>query len=81
MAVCECEDSLQADTLVDFKPSHKGHAIECRINAEDPFRDFAPSAGTLGLVHWPDCSPETGNSLSDPTILVITIAGIPRNNS
>jgi biotin carboxylase len=51
---------LQADSLVDFKPSHKGHAIEVRINAEDPFRDFAPSAGTLGLVEWPECSSETG---------------------
>ncbi|DBA70016.1 TPA: hypothetical protein ACH3X2_012365 [Trebouxia sp. C0005] len=51
---------FKADSLVDFKPSHKGHAIEVRINAEDPFRDFAPSAGTLGLVEWPECSSETG---------------------
>jgi acetyl-CoA carboxylase biotin carboxylase subunit len=30
-----------------------GHAIECRINAEDPDAGFAPSPGLLGRVHWP----------------------------
>ncbi len=29
----------------DIQP--KGHAIECRVYAEDPYRDFAPSTGTL----------------------------------
>ncbi|TVR89796.1 MAG: acetyl-CoA carboxylase biotin carboxylase subunit [Trueperaceae bacterium] len=31
----------------------RGHAIEVRINAEDPDKDFRPSAGTVTDVHWP----------------------------
>lgn len=30
-----------------------GHAIECRINAEDPHRDFCPSPGKVEFVHFP----------------------------
>jgi acetyl-CoA carboxylase biotin carboxylase subunit len=31
----------------------KGHAIECRINAEDPFNDFRPSPGRLEMYYQP----------------------------
>jgi acetyl-CoA carboxylase biotin carboxylase subunit len=31
----------------------KGHAIECRINAEDPYQGFRPSSGKVGLLHVP----------------------------
>ncbi len=31
----------------------KGHAIECRINAEDPMRDFAPCPGRIEYLHTP----------------------------
>ncbi len=30
-----------------------GAAVECRINAEDPARDFMPSPGTVSTAHWP----------------------------
>ena len=33
--------------------ARSGCAIECRVNAEDPARDFRPSPGTVSEVAWP----------------------------
>ncbi len=33
--------------------AQKGHAIECRINAEDPSNDFRPCPGKIDFVHLP----------------------------
>ena len=40
--------NLQQKDIVFF-----GHAIECRINAEDPSKDFLPSAGTIKTYNQP----------------------------
>ena len=31
----------------------RGHVIECRINAEDPSKNFQPSPGTISVCHQP----------------------------
>ena len=48
--------SIAAGEPVSFSQDEivfSGHAIECRINAEDPRQDFLPSPGTITFFHLP----------------------------
>ena len=47
---------VAAGAELPFKQSDiklTGHAIECRINADDPLRNFAPFCGQITLLHIP----------------------------
>ncbi len=67
----------------------RGHAVEARVYAEDPRRDFLPSVGKLAHVSWPaesadlriDSGVEAGDSISpyyDPMIAKVIAWGEDR---
>jgi acetyl/propionyl-CoA carboxylase alpha subunit len=69
----------------------QGHAIECRIYAEDPMDDFRPSPGMMTLYREPEISgiridTGTGNAMEvnssfDPMIAKLIVKGRDRNEA
>jgi acetyl/propionyl-CoA carboxylase alpha subunit len=68
--------------------SRRGHAIECRIYAEDPANGFLPAVGKVLLAQFPvapgvrvDSGLETGDEISihyDPMIAKVSVLGEDR---
>lgn len=69
----------------------RGHALNCRINAEDPYNNFAPSPGTVTNLHLPggpgvrvDTHLYSGYNISvfyDPLIAKLAVYGLNRQES
>ena len=78
-------------TLKQSDITQRGHALECRIYAEDPSNGFLPSIGTLEKVEIPlgpnirnDTGVETEFSVTpyyDPMLAKLTVSSENRNES
>ena len=44
---------IAAGDALPRRPDPKGHAIEVRLNAEDPYHGFIPQSGPVSLLAWP----------------------------
>ncbi len=78
-------------TLTQHQITQRGHALECRIYAEDPQNEFLPSTGVLHYVEFPqgvnirnDSGIEEGmevTSYYDPLLAKLTVYGETRDET
>ncbi|MEU5842390.1 urea carboxylase [Rhodococcus sp. NPDC047139] len=82
-------DESMLDGLPDSGPEITGHAVEARVYAEDPGRDYRPSAGLLTQVEfpahtrietWVDTGAEVG-SFYDPMLAKVIVHGESRRTA
>ncbi|HPA53448.1 MAG TPA: acetyl-CoA carboxylase biotin carboxylase subunit, partial [Thermoanaerobaculia bacterium] len=76
---------------VAARPEPRGHALECRIYAEDPAHGFAPSPGTIERLRWPqgpgvrvDSGVEEGDVIPldyDPMVAKVVTHGRDRDEA
>ena len=79
------------ERLEGDRPAERGHAVEARLNAEDPDRDFAPSPGRIAQLDLPagpgirvDTGVAEGDSIPadfDPMIAKIIAYGRDRSEA
>ncbi|WP_077531016.1 urea carboxylase [Vreelandella utahensis] len=80
----------ESPDLDAFEPRFEGAAMEVRLYAEDPLKDFQPAPGELNDVHWPekdvriDGWVETGTEVSphyDPMLAKMIVHGRDRDDA
>ncbi|NLE80200.1 MAG: urea carboxylase, partial [Rhodococcus sp.] len=77
------------DAIPDSGPEITGHAVEARVYAEDPGRDYRPSSGLLTHVEFPahtrvETWVDTGTEVSsyyDPMIAKVIVRGESRRTA
>jgi acetyl-CoA carboxylase biotin carboxylase subunit len=50
----ELQLCVAANEPLRVEPTFRGHAIQCRINAEDPAQNFKPTPGTVRRLRFPE---------------------------
>jgi len=92
--IVKAQIKISAGQKLEYKQGEitmRGHAINCRINAEDPYSDFMPCPGSVTRFHPPggpgvrvDTHLYAGYSISvfyDPLIVKLAVWGSNRDES